>query len=122
MNRNRMPEMKITLTADILNNPNQKCPISEGSSQGTSGESRANTGETSQPEAWVESRAVTSGGGSETDSFSLSEKSSNRALEGISGTGCPLPGAEPSALGAEGRSGRSARGIVVSRTLWERSR
>jgi hypothetical protein len=56
-------QVRITLISDILNNPDQKCPISDGSFQGTRGELRANTGDKTSPEDFVMSRVVTSGGG-----------------------------------------------------------
>ena len=56
-------QVRVTLISDILKNPDQKCPISDGSSQGTRGELQANTGDKTSPEDSVMSRVVTSGGG-----------------------------------------------------------
>lgn len=58
-----MWQVRVTLISDILNNPDQKCPISDGSSQGTKGELWANTGDKTSPEDSAKSRAVISGGG-----------------------------------------------------------
>ncbi len=81
-----MADMKFTLTPDILNNPNQKYPISDGRSQGTSGELRASTGDTTLPNDWVVSRAATSGGGRGKGRFLLPEGTETAQLGVASGS------------------------------------
>ena len=88
----RIGRDKNTLTADILKNPNQKHPISDGSCHGTSGELHASTGDTTLPIDWVESRTATSGGGSGRGRSSLPEEPETAALGIASGSGAARHG------------------------------